>query len=164
MPECDNINQLPSSALADAETVLHNAHVGMASLIGELPDEYHRAQWLGHVDAKVASALLEAKSGATRASFSAAIGVHVTAMCVKLAKLLGEGGTEKVQAAASNHFPGLVEWPAAAADSGTTPALAGDDVLIVIHDDAQKQIVIHDDESPIFATIEGASAEPEERG
>jgi hypothetical protein len=135
VPECGKINQLPSSAVADAETVLHNAHVGMASLIGELPNEYYRAQWLGHVDANVASAVLEAKSGATRASLSAAIGVHVTAMCVKLAKLLGEGGTEKVQAAASKHFPSLVEWPAA--DSGTPPALAGDEVLPkVIHYDA----------------------------
>ena len=59
----------------------------------------------------------------------------MTAMCVKLAKLLGEGGTEKVQAAASKHFPSLVEWPAA--DSGTPPALAGDEFLPkVIHYDA----------------------------
>ena len=88
--------------MEDAESVLHAAHVGMASLIGELETEYQKAQWLGHLDAKVASAVLEAKSGASRASLSRAIGVHVTAMCVRLAKLLGEarGGTEKVQAAA----------------------------------------------------------------
>ena len=106
--DCGTINQFPSSALADVESVLHDAHVGMASSIGELANEYQRAQWLGQFDATVASAVLGAKSGATRASLSAAIGVHATAMCVKLAMLLGEGGTEKVQAAASKHVPGLV--------------------------------------------------------
>ncbi|MEE2610553.1 MAG: hypothetical protein VX992_07860, partial [Acidobacteriota bacterium] len=100
VPDCGKINQIPSSSVEKAESVLHAAHVGMASLIGELQNEYQKAQWLGHFDAKVASAVLEAKQGATNASLSRAIGVHVTAMCVKLAKLLGEakGGTEKVQA------------------------------------------------------------------
>ena len=115
VPDCGKIKNLPDSAVEAAESVLHAAHVGMASLIGELQNEYQKAQWLGDFDAKVASAVLEAKSGATRASLSRAIGAHVTAMCVRLAQLLGEarGGTEKVQAAASKHFPGVVEWPAA---------------------------------------------------
>ena len=159
VPDCGKINHLPSSAVEYVESVLHAAHVGMASLIGELQNEHQKAQWLGHFDAKVASAVLEAKSGATRASLSRAIGVHVTAMCVRLAKLLGEArkGTEKVQAAASKHFPGVVEWPTAAADSGATSALAEDDVLPkVIHYDADGQ--------PIDAQVETFKQEEPPRG
>ena len=103
--------------------------------------------------------MLEAKSGATCASLSLAIGVHVTAICVRLAKLLGEArkGTEKVQVAASKHFPGVVEWPTAAADSGTTSALAEDDVLPkVIHYDADGQ--------PIDAQVETFKQEEPPRG
>ena len=95
VPECGKVNQLPISAVADVEAVLHNDHVGMASLIGELPSELHRATWLGHVDAVVASAVLAAKKGAPRESLSAVVGVHVTAMCVKVAKRLGEGGLRR---------------------------------------------------------------------
>ena len=102
MPDCGKINRLPSLTLADVGAVLHNVHVGMVSLVGELIKRvinYHWEQWLGHVDAKVASAVWSAKKGATRATVSAAVGVHVTAMCVKLAQLLGEGGAEQVKAA-----------------------------------------------------------------
>ena len=137
----------------------------MASLIGELQNEYHKAQWLGHFDAKVASVVLEAKSVATCASLSRAIGVHVTAMCGRLAKLLGEarGGTEKVQAAASKHVPGLVEWLAAAADSGTTSALAENEVLpkVINYDadgqpiDTQVEMFKQDEPPRIFLWLPG---------
>ena len=55
---------------------------------------------MGHADVFFASAVLSAKNSATRASVSAAVGVHVQAMCVKLAQLLGEEGAEKVKGAA----------------------------------------------------------------
>ena len=58
MPDRGKINQLPSLTLAGVGAVLHNVHAGMASLIGELPNEYHRAQWLCYADARVASAAL----------------------------------------------------------------------------------------------------------
>ena len=36
VPDCGKIKNLPDSAVEAAESVLHAAHVGMASLIGEL--------------------------------------------------------------------------------------------------------------------------------
>ena len=147
VPDCGKINNLPSSAVEEAESVLHAVHVGMASLIGELQNEFQKAQWLGHFDAKVASAVLEAKSGATRASLSRAIGANVTAMCVKLAQLLGEerGGTDKVLVEASKHF--LVWWSGLLRDSWATSSLAADDALPkVINYDA--------DGRPIDAQVE----------
>ena len=125
MTDCGKINNLPSPAVEYVEAVLHTAHVVMASLIRGAENEYQQATWLGHFDSRVASAALEAKWGATRAALFRAIGVHASVMCVRLAQLPGEARERvgKVQVAASKHFPGLVEWPAAAADSGTTSAL-----------------------------------------
>ena len=90
---------------------------------------YHREQRLGHADALVVSAVLSAKKSATRASLFAAAGVHVQAMCVKLAQLLGEGGAEKLKAAALR-FALVEEWPASGSEVRPPPALAVDDVLV----------------------------------
>ncbi len=66
--------------MATAEAALHSAHVGMASLIGELPDEYTRVQWLGNLDSQVAAVLLDAKRGAVQAQIKEATGVQVRAL------------------------------------------------------------------------------------
>lgn len=111
-PDCSRVQHLPVLALGDVESALQSVHcAGMASLIGELLNEWQRAQWLGHLDKGLASVVLEAKPGATRASLASEVGKHLTAMCVKLAKLAGDGRAGKVKSAASEHFPTLVVWP-----------------------------------------------------
>ena len=59
--------------------------------------------------------MLSGKNGATRASVSAAVGVHAAAMHMKLVQLLGEGGAEKVKGAALR-LALVEEWLASGSD------------------------------------------------
>ena len=49
VPDCCKINQLPSSTVEEAESVLHAAHVGMASLIGDLQNQYQKGKVAGQI-------------------------------------------------------------------------------------------------------------------
>ena len=69
--------------------------------------------------------MLAAKKVASRASIAAAVGVHVIAMCVKLATLLGEQGIEKLKGQALR-LALVEEWLASGSEVRPPPALAGD--------------------------------------
>ena len=110
-PDCGRIQHLPLQALETIESALQSVHGGgMASLIRELPDEWKRTQWLGNVDVRLASVVMEAARATSAATLASDVGKHLTAMCVKLATLLGDGGEDKVKSAASEHLT-LVAWP-----------------------------------------------------
>ena len=128
-PDCAKVKQHPSVALVEAELALKGVHVGMASLIGELKDEYSKVQWLGNVDSKVAGVLLEAKASTNRATLQLEMGKHISALCVKLAELLGKGNTERVKTAAATHLPKWVTWPTGDTEATEAPSAMAEESL-----------------------------------
>ena len=160
-PDCSKIKHLNPSALGDVESALQSVHCGgMASLIGELLNEWQRTQWLGHLDKGLASVVLEARSDATRVQIAREVGKHLTAMCVKLAKLAGDGRADMVKSAASEHFPTLVVWPGSGVAEAPGSARGEAPLPKVIQYDAEGKPVDAQDERS--ATVPAAEQIPVE--
>ena len=112
VPDVSKFKNLAAACLEDAETNLHNVHVGLASVVEMFVDEYKKVQWLGNVDNKIAAVLMAAKGKETRVAIKDSMGQSLSVLLVKLAAMLGKEKAPTVKKKVDEVFPELVKWPA----------------------------------------------------